>query len=174
LLWRHATFTKTSAGYTFAALDDIAAVKTSAVASLSAMGNYPAVGGNEEKFFSSLHGYHWVMTVSLGKHSRLKLNSYQRRTETAHLFTSVSARSYDAVRLEVIVSLTTFIYDRLENNDLTALVPVLFSPKSWLGVVRDKNFVQNFSIREMTEFHNKFVPDLQLSNDVTSIWWKQR
>lgn len=150
--------------YTFAVLDDVVAVKNWAVVSLNAMNESPCVGGYEQNFLSSLdvgedtttwHGFQLSLTE-------------RRRTERAHLYTSViTGRSYAAVRQEVITSLVNFINDRLDGSDLTNLASVLFNPRSWLNTTNDNDFVPTFGRAELLEYHTKYVPDLDLTSLVS-------
>jgi len=145
--------------YTFAALEDVAVVKSWCLAILNCMIANPTAGGNEEQFLSS------VITDSHepGRWNGFDLSSkYHRRAASAHSFTSVSGRSYDAVRQEIIMSLINFTDTRLDSGELADFLSVLFSPKSWIERVNDDDFVELFGRDKMIDFH-KFVPDLNLT-----------
>ena len=143
---------------TFLALDDVGIVKTWAMARLRAMLSSPAIGGYEQKFLSALVSSDSGDVTWNG----FTLCKSSRRTERAHLFTSVSGRNYDAVRQEVIMSMTNFIDDRLDDSDLTTLAASLFTTKSWTEDIQDDDFVEKFGVERMIQFHAKFVPDLEL------------
>jgi len=118
--------------YSFATLQDVAAVKTWAMDSLNAMIHSSSVGGHEHCFLSSILTDHDDTEAEDGmcQWHGFQLTHYRRRqTGRAHLFTSTSSRSFDDVRHEVIMSLINFIDSRLDSGDVMDFLPVLFNPR---------------------------------------------
>ena len=154
--------------YSFATLQDVAAVKTWAMASLNAMIHSPSVGGHEHCFLSSILTDHDDTEAEDGMWHGFQLTHYRRRqTGRAHLFTSTSSRSFDAVRHEVIMSLINFIDSRLDSGDVMDFLPVLFNPRCWTERASDHDFVEVFGRAEMVNFQKKYVPDLNVSSLVS-------